>query len=233
MTDNKTGIIIQARMSSKRLPGKSLYNLAGCPMLGYLLESLKHVKAAHRLVVATSGDRSDDALAEYVISQGIECFRGDLLDVYGRFRDAIRHYGFDCFVRINGDSPLLDYRLVERALALYESSEVDIVTNVWPRSFPKGQSVEAVRSATFIEADTVVDDPEDREHVTRYFYRNDNIYRIANFTSSGRFGGLQLSVDETHDIEVIEKMLRKMDKPHWAYDYVTLMDLQEQIISQG
>ena len=111
-------VFVQARMTSQRLPGKVMLEVAGRPVLAYLLERLAHCQRTSMVVVLTSRDPSDDAVADFCQRQGLECFRGDLHNVARRFADALDHYGVEGFVRISGDSPLLDQALVDQCLSL-------------------------------------------------------------------------------------------------------------------
>ncbi len=142
-----TGIIVQARMGSQRLPGKVLYSVAGKPMLQYLLERLEHCRGVDKVVVATSSDQSDDPVFKFCRQYGATCYRGSLLNVAARFKELLDIYQFDTFVRISGDSPFLDPKLIELGLEIFCRDNFDLVTNVMPRSYPKGQSVEIVRGA--------------------------------------------------------------------------------------
>ncbi|MCJ7777718.1 MAG: hypothetical protein MUP16_05325, partial [Sedimentisphaerales bacterium] len=92
-------------MSSQRFPGKVLYNVSGKPILLYLLERLKQQHSVGLLIVATSDDVSDDPVERFCLKHDVECYRGSLDDVTGRFRDVVVHYGLDSFIRVNGDSP--------------------------------------------------------------------------------------------------------------------------------
>lgn len=231
MVNQDIGIIIQARMSSRRFPGKSLHKLAGRPMISYILDSMEKVSGHPRIVLATSDEKSDDPLAEFVAREGVECFRGSLDDVYRRFCDALRFYKFDAFVRINGDSPLMDYRLVNRAIELYEEKEADLVTNALPRSYPKGQSVEIISSKAFLAMEPVLTDKEDREHITQHFHKNAHDYKIASFISATDYSQIQMSVDEKEDAEVIDELIQQMDMPHWHYSYEDMAVMQRKILA--
>ena len=179
--DGPIGAIVQARMTSRRLPGKSLRPLCGKPLLQYVLESLAQVEPLAVVVVATSSDPTDDPIADFCKRQGSPCFRGPLDNVAERFRQAARRHQLAGFVRISGDSPLLDSRLVARGVALFQESDADLATNVFPRTYPAGMSVEVVRTATFERVVPGLDEPDDREHVTGYFYRHPEQFRIVNF----------------------------------------------------
>ena len=111
-----------------------------------------------------------------------------------RFAAIIQQEQIPAFVRISGDSPLIDPKIVDQAIQLYENSESDLVTNILIRSFPKGQSVEVLRSETFLRILPEFDKYE-QEHVTPFYYRHPERFRITAFTSGVDAGSCQLSID--------------------------------------
>lgn len=201
--------VVQARMSSQRLPGKVLAPLAGRPALAYLLERLEGL----RVVVATSTDPSDDAIEAFCAERSVDCQRGPLDDVAARFALVVERLGLDAFLRVNGDSPLLDRRLVDRGLALFDETEPDLATNVFPRTFPHGQSVEVVRAETFLAARPEFE-ADDREHVTRFFYEHPERFRIENFAAPEPYAGPSLALDTPEDLERLDAILRRLTRPH-------------------
>lgn len=193
--------IIQARLSSRRLPGKVLAPLAGKPLLAHLVDRMCGVRGLDGLVLATSQHSSDDPLAAWATDYRLNCWRGPLDDVLGRVRDAAKAQGAEAIVRLCGDSPLMCHEVVEQAVALFRDLDVDLVTNVMPRSFPKGQSVEVVSMAALRRIDDLSTRPEQREHVTGYFYTHPHEFKIHNFSYGEPRGDLQLSVDDSIDFE--------------------------------
>ena len=139
-------VIIQARLSSVRLPGKVLRPLAGRPMLAQLVDRLKMAKRVGAIIVATSTETDDDAIARFCADMGVRCFRGPVADVAERLTEAAEDAGAEAFVRINGDSPLMCPAIVDAVIELYEAQDVDLATNVQTRTFPRGLSVEVIRS---------------------------------------------------------------------------------------
>src|SRR5262249_58928814 len=130
---------------STRLPDKVLRTVNAKPLVEYVLERLERASSIDVVVVATSNDASDDALASFCEAARVDCHRGSLNDVGGRILDAARSRDADVFVRISADSPLLDQALVDRAVALLEETGCDLATNVYPtRTFPHDQSVAPV-----------------------------------------------------------------------------------------
>lgn len=210
------GIIIQARMGSSRLPGKVLREACGKPMLQYLVESMKS-SGLGRVVVVTSDRPADDGIAALCQAQAVDCVRGDEEDVASRFEAAANRFAFPAFVRLCGDSPLLDAGLVRRALGVYAQGIWDLVTNTHPRSFPKGQSVEVVRAEAFRTARSRFRSADEREHVTRHFYAHDRKWRIANIACDHDWGAVQHSVDTEEDFRRFETLAAAAERPHWEY----------------
>lgn len=219
----KVSAIIQARMGSQRFPGKVLKEIKGKPILFYLVECLQQCSALDSLVIATSDDRSDEAVVEFCSTKGIPYFVGSSTNVAKRFRDILDIFNVDAFVRISGDSPLLDQRIVTQAVDVFCKSSYDIVSNVQKRTFPKGQSVEVIKSDVYRAHYPLFADEYDHEHVTPYFYRNKGKFNIYNLESGKDWGSVQLSIDTQEDFLIVEKMINLMKKPHWEYDLEALM----------
>ena len=213
----KIGAIVQARMSSRRFPGKVLHEVAGKPMLQFLLERLAHCSSIEEVIVATSCDPSDDALAEFCRKYDVGCHSGPLDDVASRFLAAAEDRRYDAFVRVSGDSPLLDPRLIDKAVSLFRSGDYDLVTNVLERTYPSGQSVEALRTETFRSAYALMTEAVDLEHVTTFFYRNNGEYRIHNFVCEPRRNAIHMSVDTPEDMSRFSATVACMVRPHWEY----------------
>src|SRR4051794_3712888 len=193
------GAVVHARMSSLRLPGKVLAPLAGRPALGWLLERLEHAHEIEELVVATSHDETDDAVVEFCAEQDIRCHRGPLHDLAARVLGAADACAFDAVARINGDSPVLDQRLVDHGIGLLRSTGADLVTNLRPRSFPPGQSVEVFRTAALRDAVAKMTEPDDREHVTPWLYRHPDAVRIERFRNEPPVTEPRLTLDTSED----------------------------------
>lgn len=199
--------IVQARFSSVRMPGKVLRSLLGRPLLHWVIDSVRHAHKVKRVVVATSTDTSDDGIEALCGSLGVTCYRGSLTDVASRFLLALEREKAPAFLRVSGDSPALDPSLIDTGINLYATENWDLVTNVFPRTFPKGQSIEVINASTFRTISKLFTNPSEREHVTKYFYENSDTFRIVSFTSGRNLGGVQLSVDTEEDFKAIEHRL--------------------------
>jgi spore coat polysaccharide biosynthesis protein SpsF len=199
--------IIQARMTSSRLPGKVLKTLHGRPMLAWTVARLRKSRRVTRILIATSDQPSDDPIMDFCMLEGVACWRGSLDDVASRFLNAAQAEQAAVFVRVNGDSPLIDPSLVDQSIKFFEQKHVDLVTNVLIRSFPKGQSVEVINTQIFSKIYAEITETEDFEHVTRAFYKFPDRYRIFNFKSGVEAGDIQLAVDTYDDFLAIEHII--------------------------
>lgn len=222
------GIFVQARMSSRRCPGKVLRTIARKPLLKHLLDSLQHSQLACGITVLTSDQASDDPIAEFCAKQGIHYFRGSLDNVADRFASAVAETNWDAFVRICADSPLLDYRLVDRAIRLYQTSNVDLVTNVAPRSYPAGQSIELIRASTFLNGVKQMTEAEDREHVMPWFYRSLTPDRRINFSAERIASYPKMGVDTEQEFETVSRLISSLALPVWRYPWEDLAALLTQ-----
>ena len=201
-------IFVQARMSSRRFPGKMLAALAGRPLIDHVMERCGRAFGPEAVVLATSTQASDDALAAHAARQGWRCFRGELDDVVKRFQQCLATHPCDWFVRISGDSPLIDPQLIAR-IAERRAEHYDLVTNVQQRTFPPGQSVEVVRGASFARIDSRSLGADEREHVTLVFYRSPASWRILNVASRDpTLASRAMTVDTPADLARVEALLR-------------------------
>ena len=212
-------------MTSKRLPGKILHEVSGKPLLKYLTDSLACSKKLSNIIIATSDQCEDNIVEDFCIKNSVSCIRGSLNNVVDRFVMAIKKCNCDAFIRLSGDSPLLDHRLIDQAINLYETHKVKIVSNVLHRTFPKGQSIELFDSKIFLDNVNNIYLESDREHVTPYFYRNKDNFEIYNFISTGNFSSIQLSVDTPDDLKKFETLILKLKKPHFEYSYQDFISL--------
>ena len=214
-----TGIVVQARMSSSRLPGKVLRDLCGHPLLEWLLEGLAQSAGAQGIVVATSSAPSDDPVEEFCTGKGTPCYRGPLENVAARMLGAAKEYGMDNLVRVCGDSPFLDPALVDQAIVLFRQGGADLVTNVARRTYPKGQSVEVVSREALARAVDAMTSPEEREHVTKYCYAHPEQFCIRSMESGGHFGAENFCVDTVEDLQSMTLLANRLcfgsARPGW------------------
>lgn len=200
-----TGIIIQARTGSTRLPGKILLPLANMPMLWHVAMRCKKSKLANRVIVATSTDTGDDPIEELCKQYGIDYFRGDLEDVLNRFEQCANTFKLDAIVRITSDCPLIDPDIIDQSISMFNAhNDIDYVSNVLDRTFPRGLDCEVFSRTALDEAHTKATKQQEREHVTPWIVANKKtLVLTVDPTYHGTF---RLTVDENPDYLLIQKI---------------------------
>ena len=197
--------VIQARMSSRRFPGKVLAPFRGEPLIQSVIRAVDHALPNVPIVVATSLQSSDDPLAAYVESLGVPVFRGALEHVFDRFVACAEAHPCRWVLRVNADSPLLAPPPLHAVIAHVDAPDLDLVTTTFPRTFPRGQNAELIRVETMRAIDPESLSLDDQEHVTQFFYRNPARFRILNVESGdASLAGLSLAVDTLEDLHRLE-----------------------------
>jgi spore coat polysaccharide biosynthesis protein SpsF len=227
-----TGIIILCRYNSTRLPGKILKRLKGKPILQYLVERLEHANLRNNLVVCTSSESTDDPIFDYCNKHEIRCFRGDLNDVAQRFLDCALECNFTFAVRINGDNLFLDSTLITEMMKKAEEENLNFLSNVKGRTYPKGISVEIVKTS-FYSSNIDRFNQSDHEHVMTYFYRIEapQVEFIYNPEPIER--ELDFAIDTREDMIMAGKILDKMSRDHTEYGFREIIKLSEEISNEN
>ncbi len=206
------GLAIFARMDSSRLPGKALLDIGGRPMLGRVLDSCRAATSIDQIIVATSARAIDDPIAEFAQAEGADVFRGAVDDVLGRAKALADTHGLGTLVRISGDSPFMRADVIDQIVAAHLASDAELTTNLAPRTFPPGLSVEALSAALLTRLDADATDTHDREHVTRHIYANLKFYRIRNVVSKDdTWAESSLTVDTADDLIFARRVAARLD----------------------
>lgn len=212
--------ILQARMSSSRLSGKVLADVAGAPMILRQIERLRRAATLDRIVVATSTESSDDVLAKTLAEASVPVCRGDLSDVLGRFIGALDAFGpADTVVRLTADCPLADPTVIDATVARFRASGADYASNVAePRTFPKGLDVEVMRADALRLAAAESTDSYDREHVTPFLYRNPARFSLVSHAQAAQEGEVRWTVDRPDDLEFVRAVYDGLYANNPAFD---------------
>jgi spore coat polysaccharide biosynthesis protein SpsF (cytidylyltransferase family) len=197
-------------MSSTRLPGKSVADVDGEPMLALLLRRLQRAREVERIVVATSTEPADDRVEEVAREVVTDVCRGPLDDVLTRFVGAANgHRG--ALVRVTADCPLIDPDVVDDVIRLFaRTADCVYASNIEPRSYPVGLDVEVFSPATLEWAHAETDDPADREHVTALIRRQLSQLRFANLACNEDLSDLRWTVDTEDDLEFIRAVVSRL-----------------------
>ncbi len=219
-----TGIIVLCRYNSSRLPGKILREINGKQILTFIMERLANLAGRYPIVVCTSVEETDNPIVDYCKTNNISYYRGDLNNVALRFLECAKENTFDYAARINGDNIFLDAQLIEKMIKIIESKDLNFVSNVKNRTFPKGMSVEIVKTS-FYEKTYPSFEENDLEHVMTYFYRTENeqTFFIYNPEKSGQI--LNFAIDTTQDFNNARKIIDAMENDHATYNYQDIIHL--------
>lgn len=202
--------LLQARHSSSRLPGKVLLPILGRPMLYRQVERICQAKQAGRLVVATSTQADDDAIANLCSEMAVACFRGSLTDVLDRFYQAAKFYAAEHIVRVTGDCPLLDPQLLDQVVAHHLNTEADYTTNALEPTYPDGLDVEVIRFTALQAAWQEATLPSEREHVTPFIHRNAERFKISQLKNAIPLAHLRWTVDEAEDFHLVSQIYAQL-----------------------
>jgi spore coat polysaccharide biosynthesis protein SpsF len=198
--------ILQARMSSTRLPGKVLKPILGRPMLWRQLERVLRVRSIDKLVVATSDRPEDRDVGDLCEAFDVDCFFGNLDDVLDRFYQAARRYYPEHVVRLTGDCPLSDPDLIEQIIQYHLEGDYDYTSNTIEPTFPDGLCAEVMRYSVLKAAWREATLPSEREHVTPFIIKRPERFKLGNFKGVPDLSHLRWTVDEPEDFELVTRI---------------------------
>ena len=249
----RTIAIIQARMSSTRLPGKVFLDINGEPMLAHVIKRAKRAKLVDEVVLATTTDPSDDPIAEFCAERGYNFTRGSLNDVLDRYYQAAREYNAEVIVRLTADCPVLDADIVDetvnRLLEIRNQGLVDFVANRLPppmgRTFPIGLDTEVCTFAALENAWENATEKHQREHVMPYLYEGTKLntkkrllhtgtsprgFKIALLNHVPDYGKLRWTVDTPEDLEFIRQIFARFDNDDFDWhDILALLEREPEL----
>jgi spore coat polysaccharide biosynthesis protein SpsF len=229
--------IIQGRMSSSRLPGKILADIAGQPMLARVFMRTSRAVTVTETIFATTTDASDDPVAEYCDFSGIPVRRGSLYDVLERYYRFAKEAKADVVVRITADCPVIDPALIDDVVNAVISDQSSVISGQfdfaanrlpppWGRTYPIGLDTEACTFAALERAWKEAKEPQQREHVMPYFYEDIELttvnrqlqtgisprgFKVALLHHTTDFGDYRWTVDTPEDLEFMRQVYSRFD----------------------
>lgn len=207
-------------MLATRLPGKPLKKVLGKPLLLYLTDRLKRVKLADQVIIATTLNPADDKI---VAAATVPCFRGSEVDVLDRYYQTAKEFSADVVVRVTGDCPLIDPKIVDRMIAFFLNGDFDYATNTLVRTYPRGMDVEVFTFKALEKAAHEAKAPEEREHVTPYFYRHPEMFKLGSLTGERDLSRYRVTVDTEEDLKLITLLLETVKKDFDLDDLVKVL----------
>jgi spore coat polysaccharide biosynthesis protein SpsF len=218
----RTVAVLQARMSSTRLPGKVLLRTCGKPLLQHQIERVRRCRTIATLVVATSDSPEDAPIAALCEQLGVGVFRGDLHDVLDRMVRAARPHAPGWFVRLTGDCPLADPAVIDQVVQACREHGVDYASNALHPTFPDGLDAECMRFAVLEEAWREARKPSAREHVTPFIHTQPRRYVLREVRHTPDLSGLRWTVDDPVDFVFVSQVYEHLyaRQPEFGMDDV-------------
>lgn len=201
--------IIEARMTSSRLPGKVLMQALGQPMLHHLVMRLRAVPSLDGIVLATTVNAADDTLESFAKSEGIDCFRGSEDDVMDRVIGAAEYANADVIVEITGDCPIIDPQLVEQTIRMFKAHDAAYVSNAHIRSYPDGMDVQVFSLESLKRSASMTTSLLEREHVSLQMRNHPEIFPPVHLLAPPElhWPELGLTLDEMDDYKLLRRII--------------------------
>lgn len=230
----KIGAIIEARMSSSRLPGKVLKKIGNKECLLHTVHRLRRVKKISDIIVATTVNSSDDVLVELCKKNNISFFRGSEENVYERVLDAAIKFKVDIILEITGDSIFIDSNIIQESLDVYLNGDYDFVANcVKKPTYIPGFDARVFSTSILESIKNKIYDQEDLEHVSSFFWKNSNLFKIfhvkppADLSSDSIFLGL----DTPEDLKLLKKIYKNLSHNDSYFDAYEIVEFLKKNLS--
>ncbi len=228
--------ILQARMSSTRLPGKILRPILHRPMLALQIERLERCRNIDRLVVATSDHFEDQVIVDLCRSIDVDCYSGDLDNVLDRFYWTGMKFQADHIVRLTGDCPLADPELIDTLITFYLNNDCDYASNCLHPTLPDGLDAEVVSFSALKKAWEEALLPSHLEHVTSYIIDHPEKFILASWKNETDLSHLRWTVDEEEDFQFanqVYELLYPVDKKFLTKDILKLLKKRPDLLTMN
>ena len=205
-----TGIILQARCNSKRLPNKIIKNIKNKPIIELVIERLKKIPGVD-LIVATTKRKEDDKICKICLKNQVPFYRGKVNDVLSRYYETASKYKLKTIIRCNADCPFIDRNLLKKMLKIFKKRKYDYFSNILEPSFPSGLHIEIFNFKTMKIAFRKAKSSSDREHVTPYIYKNKKFFFIGSFKNNKDLSFHRWTIDYQQDFEFVKKIYKEFN----------------------
>ncbi len=225
--------ILQARMSSTRLPGKVMKPILGLPMIERQIERLLRCKRIDQIVVATSNHQEDNIIKTLCNRIGIFCFRGDLENVLNRFYQAAKPYNPKHIIRLTGDCPLTDPVLIDELVDFYLERQCDYASNCQEPTLPDGLDAEIFSFIVLEQTWRAAILPSQLEHVTSFIRAHPERYKIGHYKYYKDLSNFRWTVDELEDLEFVRRVYERLypSNPEFqTEDIVALLEREPELL---
>lgn len=223
----KIAAIIQARSGSTRLGNKVFADICGKPLIYHIVKRLQSSQNLSDIIIATTENALDDEIYSWAINNRIKCFRGNEQNVLDRFYSTATIFGVENIVRITADDPFKDPAMLDEMVEIFLETGVDLLTNNYPPSFPEGMDIEIFSFKALSIANNNASANFQKEHVTQYFYQNENNFTIKNFEQSFDTSFLRWTIDTQTDLEMVREVYKYLFKENEVFGLNDIYKLLE------
>ncbi|MDP9048636.1 MAG: glycosyltransferase family protein [Bacteroidota bacterium] len=229
----KTVIVVQARMSSGRLPGKVMMPILDESLLFRMIERLRMIRHEAQIIIATSQESIDDIIEQEALTMGVTCFRGSLNNLLDRHYQVAKQTGADVVLKIPSDCPLIDPKIIDDVLGFYfdNKNKYDYVSNLHPATFPDGNDVEIMTMDCLEQTWKEATRPLELEHTTPFIWENQDKFRIGNvvwdtgkdYSMSHRF-----TIDYEEDYQFVKRVFEELYPDNPGFTCKDILNLLEE-----
>ena len=203
--------VVQARCGSKRLKRKIFEKIKNVSIIERVINNLKKSKKISKIIIATSKTKEDDEVELFCKRKKINFYRGNLNNVASRYLDVANKHKAKQILRVSCDSPFISPYLIDRGIKKFYANKIHLLTNVFPRTYPKGLSFEIFK--TYILKKNIKKyTQKDKEHVTTFFYKNYKKFKILNISAKNKYKNINLCVDTKEDLNFLRKNYRNISR---------------------
>ncbi len=222
-----TTAIIQVRLNSKRLPKKALLSICENSLLENLVFRLKKSKYINKVIISTSNNKTDKKIIEFCKKNKILFYKGSLKNVFLRIVNTTKKFKIKYFLRVCADSPLLDSTIIDKGIKKFNNGNYDLVTNRFPRSYPKGQTVEIIKTKALSKIHQKNLSILQKEHFTKYFYDNPMNFKIYNFKYNKDLSDISMAIDNKANLNFLKKINKRYNNKINSLSFKKLLKVYE------
>jgi spore coat polysaccharide biosynthesis protein SpsF len=227
----RTVALVQARMSSSRLPGKVLKEIHGKPMVAWVVERTRQAKQVDFVAVATTSDSADDVIESWCRRSNVACYRGSMFDVLDRFYQAAKLFAADVVIRVTADCPVIDPQVIDETIEAFYGNQVDFAANrlppPWGRTYPIGLDTEVCSFAALERAWKEAKEAHEREHVMPFLYDVPGRFKVYQLNTTPDYGTLRWTVDTPEDLEFMQTLFALLPEVE-SFTWLDVLEITRQ-----
>lgn len=221
------GAIVQARLGSTRLPGKVLCEISGKPLIWHIIKRISSTKLVEKVILATTTNPLDDELENWAKENNVECFRGEEINVLNRFYECAKIYSLDTIVRVTADDPLKDASIIDETIQYFIEQDLDFASNNNPPTYPEGLDVEVFSMEALALAKFSNTTSFEQEHVTQFFHKRQEQFRIGNLEYIKDLSNLRWTVDTAKDLKMVRIIYSHLFDKNNLFSFQDVLNLLE------